>query len=134
MSLRFIYGKAGTGKSTYCFNEIKENINEKVYVITPEQYSYSAEKMLLESLGTNASINAEVISFKRIADRVLTEVGGSNKNIITESGKAMLIYSILEKEKDNLKFLSNSKDNIELILKEITELKKHNISTKKICF
>ena len=105
MSLRFIYGKAGTGKSTYCFNEIKENINEKVYVITPEQYSYSAEKMLLESLGTNASINAEVISFKRIADRVLTEVGGSNKNIITESGKAMLIYSILEKEKDNLKFL-----------------------------
>ena len=49
MGLRFIYGRAGTGKSTYCFKEIKENINknEKVYIITPEQFSYSAEKSLL---------------------------------------------------------------------------------------
>ncbi len=46
MGLRFIYGKAGTGKSTFCFNEIKKNINnkEKIYIITPEQYSYSAER------------------------------------------------------------------------------------------
>ena len=52
MSLRFIYGKAGTGKSTFCFNEIKENIKnkEKIYIITPEQFSYSAEKRLLEVL------------------------------------------------------------------------------------
>ena len=28
MGLRIIYGKAGTGKSTYCFNEIKNKINE----------------------------------------------------------------------------------------------------------
>ena len=35
MSLRFIYGKAGTGKSTFCFNEIKKNINnsKKIYII-----------------------------------------------------------------------------------------------------
>ena len=30
MSLRFIYGKAGTGKSTFCFNEIKKNINNSI--------------------------------------------------------------------------------------------------------
>ena len=44
MGLRIIYGKAGTGKSTYCFNEIKNKINEneKIYINTPEQFSYSA--------------------------------------------------------------------------------------------
>ena len=134
MGLRFIYGRAGTGKSTFCMNEIKKNINsnKKIYIITPEQYSYSAEKNLLKTLESNASVNAEVISFNRIANRIFTEVGGANSNIITKSGKAMLIHSILEQEKNNLNFLANSQDNIELILKEITEMKKHSITTKKI--
>ena len=134
MSLRFIYGKAGTGKSTFCFNEIKKNINnsKKIYIITPEQYSYSAERQLLEVLDENASINAEVISFNRMANRVFTEVGGLNDVLISKSSKAMLIYSILEKEKKNLKFLGTSNDNIDLVLKEITELKKHNITTEKL--
>lgn len=134
MGLRFIYGTAGTGKSEFCFNEIKNNIKnkEKIYIITPEQFSYSAEKKLLEEINTNASVNAEVISFNRIANRVFTEVGGANEVLISKSSKAMLIYSILEKEKKNLKFLNSSDDNIDIILKEITELKKHNITTLNI--
>ena len=134
MGLRFIYGTAGTGKSELCFNEIKNNIKnkEKIYIITPEQFSYSAEKKLLEEINTNASVNAEVISFNRIANRVFTEVGGANEVLISKSSKAMLIYSILEKEKKNLKFLNSSDDNIDIILKEITEFKKHNITTLNI--
>lgn len=134
MELRFIYGTAGTGKSEFCFNEIKINIKnkEKIYIITPEQFSYSAEKKLLEEINTNASVNAEVISFNRIANRVFTEVGGANEVLISKSSKAMLIYSILEKEKKNLKFLNSSDDNIDIILKEITEFKKHNIATLNI--
>ena len=134
MGLRFIYGTAGTGKSEFCFNEIKNNIKnkEKIYIITPEQFSYSAEKKLLEEINTNASVNAEVISFNRIANRVFTEVGGANEVLISKSSKAMLIYSILEKEKKNLKFLNSSDNNIDIILKEITEFKKHNITTLNI--
>lgn len=134
MGLRFIYGTAGTGKSEFCFNEIKNNIKnkEKIYIITPEQFSYSAEKKLLEEINTNASVNAEVISFNRVTNRVFTEVGGANEVLISKSSKAMLIYSILEKEKKNLKFLNSSDDNIDIILKEITEFKKHNITTLNI--
>ena len=103
MGLRFIYGTAGTGKSSFCFEEIKKikNKNEKIYIITPEQFSYSAEKKLLDILEENSSINAEVISFNRMANRVFTEVGGLNDILISKSSKAMLIYSILEKEKRN---------------------------------
>lgn len=134
MGLRFICGKAGTGKSTFCFNEIKEKIKnkEKIYIITPEQFSYSAEKKLLETLNEDASINAEVITFNRMAKRVFNEVGGANNILISKSSKAMLMYSILEKEKKNLKFLSSSKDNIDLALKEITEFKKNNITIHKL--
>ncbi len=79
MGLRLIYGRAGTGKTTYCFNKIKENINKsnKIYIITPEQFSFTAEQKLLETLNTNSVINAEVINFNRMADRIFTEVGRS---------------------------------------------------------
>ena len=121
MGLRFIYGTAGTGKSTFCFNEIKNNIKnkEKIYIITPEQFSYSAEKTLLNAVDGESSINAEVISFNRMANRVFTEVGGLNNVLISKSSKAMLIYSILKKERKNLKVLNSSNDNIDIIIKEI---------------
>ena len=132
MSLRIIYGRAGTGKSEFCLNEIKNIKNKKIYIITPEQFSYSMERRLLETLENKASIKAEVLSFKRLADRIFTEVGGVNDVIISKSAQAMIIYSILQKQKENLKFLGKTKENIELILKEITEFKKHNITTQKI--
>ena len=78
MSIRLIYGRAGTGKSTYILNEIKEqleqNLAQKIYIIVPEQFSYATERRLLEKLNTGASIKAEVISFKRLAYRVFLEV------------------------------------------------------------
>ena len=48
MKLNIITGKAGTGKSTYIFKKIKKLINnkEKIYVITPEQFSFTAEKKI----------------------------------------------------------------------------------------
>lgn len=78
MSIRLIYGRAGTGKSEFIFNEIKEklqnNLAHKIYIIVPEQFSYGTEKRLLEAVETKASIKAEVISFKRLAHRVFSEV------------------------------------------------------------
>ncbi len=132
MSLRIIYGKAGTGKSAYFLNEIKNNPNKKAFIITPEQFSYSMERRLLEVLENNVSINVEVLSFKRLADRISHEVGGANEIVLSQSAQAMIIYSILQKQKDNLRFLNKNKENIDLILKEITELKKHNITPNRI--
>ena len=47
MSLRIIYGRAGTGKSEYCYREIAEKIKSgnQILIITPEQFSFTAEKM-----------------------------------------------------------------------------------------
>lgn len=131
MSIRLIYGRAGTGKSEYCFKEtrkiIQNNALQKVYIIVPEQFSYLTEKRLLENLQTESSIFAEVISFNRLAFRIANEVGGIKETNLTKTGRAMLIANILEKEKKNLNFLGKTNE-IDLILRTITELKKHNIS------
>ena len=80
---------------------------KKIYIITPEQFSYTAEKKLLDTLEDDAVINAEVLTFERMAHRVLTEIEGSNKNSISKSGKAMLIYNILSENKSCTSCLRN---------------------------
>ncbi len=134
MGLRIIYGKSGSGKSEYCFSEIAKLIEKekKIYIITPEQFSFTAEKKLMDAIDTKAVVNAEVITLSRMAHRVLQEIGGSKKTKLTKCGKAMLIYSILNENKNKLKFLSKSDENIDLSMTAITEFKKHGILPKHL--
>ena len=113
MSLKLIFGRAGSGKSEYCFNKISEEINEnKIFIITPEQFSFTAEKKLMNAIKTNSVFNAEVITFNRMAYRIIQEIGFANKTNLTKCGKAMLIYDVLNKNKNKLKFLGKNNENI----------------------
>ena len=137
MSLRIIYGNSGTGKSTYIFNEIaqkiKNNSKRKIYIITPEQFSFTAEKKLLDVIKPAvAVVNAEVLTFNRMAYRVMKKVGNANVSNLSSSGKSMLIYNILSEEKNNLRFIGKSNENVELISTQITEFKKHGIKEENI--
>ncbi len=134
MALRIIYGKPGSGKSSYCFSEIASLIDKekKIYVITPEQFSFTAEQKLMEAIDTKAVMNAEVITLSRMAYRVLGEVGGNNKSSLSKCGKAMLIYSILNQYKSELKFLGKSDENIDLSMRAITEFKKHKVDVETL--
>lgn len=134
MGLRFIYGRAGSGKSEFCFNEISKIIDgpNKIFIITPEQFSYTAEKKLLEFINRKAVINAEVLTFNRMSYRVINEVGKNEKEPISESAKSMIIYNIIEEKNSELKFLGKNLLNIEVASRIITELKKHNITTEDI--
>ena len=144
MGLRIIYGKAGTGKSQYIYDEINKKINEikksqkegsffspsqkgsSQYIITPEQFSFTAEQKLMEN--RKSIIGTEVITFNRLAYRVMNEVGGVIHTNLTKCGKAMLIFSILQAEKNNLTFLNKSDENIEICMRIISELKKHGVT------
>ena len=135
MGLRIVYGKSGTGKSTYIFNEIAkkiENGSRKIYVITPEQFSFTAEKKLLDSISTPSVISAEVLTFNRMAYRVLKETGNANISNLSSSGKSMIIYDILSEQKNNLKFIGKTAENVDLIGTQITEFKKHGITVENL--
>ena len=132
MGLRIIYGKAGSGKSQYIYNEINEKIkeNKKIYIITPEQFSFTAEQKIMEN--RKSIIGAEVITFNRLAYRVINEIGGVIHTNLTKCGKAMLIFSILQSEKNNLTFLNKSDENIEICMRIISELKKHAVTIEDL--
>lgn len=134
MGLRIIYGKPGSGKSQFCFSEIAKLIDKKesIFIITPEQFSFTAERKLMEAVNKNAVINAEVITLTRMAYRVLNDIGGEIKQSLSKCGKAMLVYSILNKYKKELEFLGKSDENIDLVIRTITEFKKHGITLNNL--
>lgn len=126
--------EAEHGKSELCLNETIEKLNNKnkIYIITPEQFSYIEEKKLLELIPEEAIIEAEVLTFNRMADRIETKLGGRSKQKLSKAGKAILINRILLQEKNNLTFLGKSKQNLDLIESQITEFKKHGITVENL--
>ena len=134
MSLQIIYGKAGSGKSELCFQQIKKKIEQKetVFIITPEQFSYTAEKKLLETIDTSAVFSAEVLTLERMAYRAIQQYGGRTQKRLSEAGKAMLLFELLQEEKKNLNFLGKSDENIKLVENTITEFKKHGIEVEML--
>ncbi|OPJ57484.1 helicase-exonuclease AddAB subunit AddB [Clostridium oryzae] len=135
MSLRFIYGRAGCGKSRYCLDEIKKSMDRgdqnKLIMLIPEQYSFQAEKNMLNMLGVTHITKAEVLSFKRLCYRVFNEVGGITLKKINDIGKLMLIYEVIEELKDDLSIFNKSSKQqgfVDIISDTIKEFKRYNIS------
>ena len=133
MGLSIINGRAGSGKSTFLFEQVKNAVKQKdkIYIITPEQFSFTAEKKLLEVVENGAVINSEVLTFSRMASRIINENGNNLKNI-EGFGKSMLIYDILDSSKKELQFLGKTTQNVDIVERSITEFKKHNITEEKL--
>lgn len=135
MGIRFIFGRAGSGKSHYCLNQIKKKLdndkNNKLILLVPDQYTFQTEKKLLEYIGERALLRAEVLSFKRMATRVFDKCGGRAINIIEDSGKNMLIYKLLKDKGEEFKYfnrISKQQGFVGTVSKSITEFKKYNIT------
>ncbi len=133
MSLNIVYGKSGSGKSSFLFKKVKESIegSQKIYIITPEQFSFTAERRLLRDGASGATINAEVLTFSRMAYRIIAETLNSLKSI-EGFGKSMLIFDILDASKGDLRFLGKNLQNVEVAERSITEFKKHNITQNRL--
>lgn len=119
MKFNLVYGKSGSGKSKYIYEDLSNKIDtaKSIYLIVPEQSNLTAEKKLFEYTGKNTLLNAQVLTLSRMAIRVMDEVMASQKEKLSKIGRAMLIYDILSKEKSQLKFLGKSDKNVDIVRK-----------------
>ncbi|MDK2828655.1 MAG: ATP-dependent helicase/nuclease subunit [Clostridium butyricum] len=139
MSIRFIYGRAGIGKSTWCINSIAENIKKddenKLILIVPEQYIFNTENRILKSIGESALLRTQVLSFKKMAHEVFEECGGRVKEIIKESGRNMLIHKVLNEKIESLEYfrkISREQGFYEIVSDVISEFKKYNVEVDSL--
>ncbi|MEA4892696.1 MAG: PD-(D/E)XK nuclease family protein [Peptococcaceae bacterium] len=107
MPLRLILGRAGAGKTAACIREIsarlKENPDKQYLLITPEQATFISEKRLLSAFGGAGGFSVRVLSFRRFVHFVLQEKGEGLAPVLDATGKSLILRSILEERRDELK-------------------------------
>ncbi len=133
MSLRIIYGRAGSGKSHTCLDFVEKIISTQradVIYIVPEQFSLQTERRISRRLG-GVGGGVDVLSFERLSQRVFSQVGPVYCTYVNDAGKQMLLQRVLFKLKGKLTYLSNAVETdgfCGLLLDTINEFIRHNIT------
>ena len=109
MSLQFIIGSSGSGKSCYAYQNIIEQAGQHpdrlYYVIVPEQFTMQTQKTLVEMSPGKGILNIDILSFERLAYRVLEEVGGDSRVLLEETGKSMVLQKMVQQHGKDLSYL-----------------------------
>ena len=130
MGLHIICGRSHSGKSTYIMDLVREKTlrGDKIILAVPEQFTHIAEKKLLHTTGKIMDGYIEISSFKRLADRTRVLTGDFRNNIISTTGKTLVISDVLDKTE--LMYYKNSASMqgfVDVCLNTVSEFKKHNI-------
>ncbi|MDE5835315.1 MAG: hypothetical protein K2H26_07335, partial [Ruminococcus sp.] len=72
--VNFITGQAGTGKTTFLFDEIKNNSGKQL-IIVPEQFSYEFDKKLYSFVGAKKFNELFSLSFTGLARQIFQIYG-----------------------------------------------------------
>lgn len=90
--LRIWIGRANTGKSGRVLAEIARagDAGQQILLV-PEHATYQAELDLCRACGDGASRHAEVLSFRRLAHRVLSVTGGLADCALDQGGRLLLM-------------------------------------------
>ena len=94
---QFIVGRAGSGKTETVFNHIAAaNTDRPIWLLVPEQFSFAAERALIDRFGVQKAAGVQVFSFSRLAERVLRETGAASKTVLDDVTRALLMSRALE--------------------------------------
>lgn len=115
MSLKFIIGNSGVGKTEYLYNWVigeSERDKERTYFyVVPEQFTMQTQRDLVQRHPRGGILNIEVQSFLRLAYRVFDEVGASLVPVLNDTGKMMVLRRVYEACKQQLHVLNISPSN-----------------------
>lgn len=109
MSLQFIFGNSGSGKSYYLYETIiQESMTDpetNYIVLVPEQFTMQTQKDLCTMHPRGGIMNIDVLSFVRLSHRVFEEVGRETKRILDDEGKNLILRKIAGQYEEKLKVL-----------------------------
>lgn len=98
-------GRSGTGKTDRIMSEITEKVKkdpsgDPILLIVPEQMTFQSEYRL--AVETGGMVRVQVLSFTRLAWRILQETGGAARIHINHTGASMLVRKLINEQKDQM--------------------------------
>jgi ATP-dependent helicase/nuclease subunit B len=113
MAVQFVFGRSGTGKTSYCINAIADELanskeDQSLVLLVPEQATYQAERAILNDDRIAGFNRLKILSFERLQYLLL---GKNNaKPGISRIARQMIIHRILRQNADRLEMLASSAD------------------------
>ena len=141
MSLRFVLGGSGSGKSTRIYGEIlqraKKEPGRNFLIVVPDQFTMQTQKELVlhpenESHGI---LNIDVLSFGRLSHRILEEVGKKDIPVLDDTGKSLILRKVAGDLKQDLPYLGahlQKQGYIHEVKSAISEFMQYGISCKDV--
>lgn len=138
MSVEMIIGRAGTGKTFSCLQQMKKilrtsPLDTKIIFLLPAYQTYRAELELAAITG--GAVNTRMCSFQRFARQILSEVGGAIVPRISETGRRLLLRKILLNRANDLKYFKKAarqRGFAENLSQELQELRTYSIDAEKL--
>ena len=112
---------------------IKRNRGERRQILlVPDRFMLHYEKAVMERLGETACFDVEVVSFARLAGKVL---GLTGENFLSPQGAVMLLRKVIEEKKDKLVCFRASYGNVNFaseVYAVISQIRNSGVSTEMI--
>lgn len=141
MSLRFVFGGSGAGKSTRLYEEILERAAKEpgrnFLIIVPDQFTMQTQKELVTHPANKSRgiMNIDVLSFGRLSHRIFEEVGKREIPVLDDTGKSLVLRKVAGSLKEELPYLGSHLDKqgyIHEIKSAISEFMQYGISVEDV--
>ncbi|MCR5250468.1 MAG: PD-(D/E)XK nuclease family protein [Lachnospiraceae bacterium] len=112
MSLRFIIGGSGSGKSSRLQEEIirrsEEDSGRQFMIVVPDQFTMQTQKEIVEHHPRKGILNIDVQSFGRLCHRIADEVGEQERPVLDDTGKNLILRRLAGRMSGELPVIGSS--------------------------
>ncbi len=116
MAVRFLFGRAGSGKTYHCLRAIREQLladpidGPAQILFTPEQAAVQAERLLLSHKDLVGASRYHTMSFRRLQQMVLADTGFADRELVGPLGRQMILQYLLIRNRRDLQILARVAD------------------------
>ncbi len=141
MAVRLIAGRAGSGKTHWCQAQIRDALagsaveGPRLVMLVPEQAALQMERGLLSLSPTPALGRCDVLSFRRLAHRILNDTPGTMPTVLTPIGRRMALRHIITKHRKSLREFGKMADRggaMAALARTIGELLQEDVSPEQL--
>ncbi|MBN1456588.1 MAG: exodeoxyribonuclease V subunit gamma, partial [Sedimentisphaerales bacterium] len=113
MSVRFILGRSGSGKTRHCIDSIVHRLkdgspSQNLVLLVPEQATYQAERTILLNNDISGFHNLKILSFDRLG--FWLDGRSSAGTELSKIARQMVVDRLLRANKDKLKIFDKAAD------------------------
>ena len=139
MSLQFVLGGSGSGKSSYVFEQIIERSikeeNKNFLIVVPDQFTMQTQMDFVNRHPRGGILNIDILSFSRLSHRILEETGGDREPVLDDTGKSLVLRRVAEELKEEVPVLGGNLKKlgyIHEVKSAISEFMQYGIGAKEI--